>query len=181
MIAGSLSRRYAKAVFNLALETRAEEAVLEELRRFSQALGGTPLGAVLSNPAYALTKRQAILDQVGKSLALSPVVRRLLSILLERRRLEHVPAIVAQYTKFLNDAKGRVEARVVSAAALEPAAREKLRARLREVSGKEIILQSETDPELIGGLVIELEGKTYDGSVRAHLEALEEKIERGYR
>ncbi|MGH7844481.1 MAG: ATP synthase F1 subunit delta [Candidatus Binatia bacterium] len=180
MILGGLSRRYAKATFQLAQESRSEEKTAQEMKNFSRVLGTSPLGSVLSNPAYDLTKRKNILDQVAKSLQLSPLVTRLLLLLLERRRLDYVPAIAAQYDKLLNDAKGRAEARVVSATALEADALERLRLRLQEVSGKEVMLQSDMDPALIGGLVIDFEGKTFDGSIRTHLEALKERIERGY-
>jgi len=180
VILGGLSRRYAKAVFQLAQENRSEETTGQEIQRFSQVLSTSPLGLVLSNPAYGLTKPKNILGQVAKSLQLSALVTRLLLLLLERRRLDYLPAIVARYAQLLNDAKGQVDARVVSATPLDTGALERLRARLHEVSGKAVILQNETDPALIGGLVIDLEGKTYDGSIRTHLETLKERIERGY-
>ena len=63
---------------------------------------------------------------------------------------------------------------------LETAAMEKLREALGRVSGKEVVLQEESDPGLIGGVVIQLEGKVYDGSVRTQIEKMRERIERGY-
>ena len=57
---------------------------------------------------------------------------------------------------------------------------DRLREVLRGISGKEIVLQQETDPSLIGGVLIELEGKVYDGSVRTQLEKLKQRIVRGY-
>jgi F0F1-type ATP synthase delta subunit len=62
---------------------------------------------------------------------------------------------------------------------LEAQALDRVRAKLQQISRKEVLLQSETDPGLIAGLVIELEGRTYDGSVRAYLEALTDRIEHG--
>jgi F-type H+-transporting ATPase subunit delta len=135
---------------------------------------------VLSNPAYDLAKRKNILHEVTKSLQLDTLVTRLLLILLERRRLEFLPAIVSRYAQLLNDSKGRVDARVISASPLDSATLDALRARLQEVFGKSVVLRNETDPGLIGGLVVEIEGKTYDGSVKAHLEELTERIERAY-
>jgi F-type H+-transporting ATPase subunit delta len=57
---------------------------------------------------------------------------------------------------------------------------EQLRARLRSISGKEVVLQQETDSDLLGGLLIELEGKVYDGSIRTQLEKMKQRIARGY-
>jgi F-type H+-transporting ATPase subunit delta len=180
VIAGGLSRRYAKAVFQLARENHSEEATGQELQQFTQMLDTTPLGWVLSNPAYDLGKRKNILLEIAKSLQLATLVTRLLLLLLERRRLEFLPAIVFRYAQLLNDSLGRVDARAISAAPLDPATLERLRARLQEVTGKSIVLRNETDPGLIGGLVVEIEGKTYDGSIRAHLEELTERIERAH-
>jgi F-type H+-transporting ATPase subunit delta len=80
----------------------------------------------------------------------------------------------------LNEAKGRVEAKVVLATPLEPKQRDQLVAALRAISGKEVLLREEADPELIGGLVVELEGRVYDGSVRMHLDRMRQRIARGY-
>jgi F-type H+-transporting ATPase subunit delta len=91
-----------------------------------------------------------------------------------------LPGIVSSYRRLLNEAKGRVEAKVVSASALESAMVEQLRARLNGISGKDVVLQQDTDPSLLGGLLIELEGKVYDGSIRTQLEKMKQRIARGY-
>jgi F0F1-type ATP synthase delta subunit len=68
----------------------------------------------------------------------------------------------------------------VSVSPLEPDRLEQLRGQLRGVSGKDVVLQQETDPELLGGLLVELEGKVYDGSIRTQLENMKQRIARGY-
>jgi F-type H+-transporting ATPase subunit delta len=179
VIAAGLSRRYAKALFELAVENQSEEKVSQELQSLSEALTGSPLGLVLNNPAYDLLKRKNILDQVTRTSQLSHLTTRFLFLLLERRRLESFSAIVNQYKKLLNESKRRIEARVIASTPLDDVALAKVSAQLAQLSGKEVLLQSETDPSLIGGLIIELEGRTYDGSVRSYLEALKDRIESG--
>jgi F-type H+-transporting ATPase subunit delta len=73
-----------------------------------------------------------------------------------------------------------VEAKVISPDLLEPVMVDRLRDRLQRISGKQIVLQQETDPSLIGGVVVEFEGKVYDGSVRTQLENMKQRIARGY-
>ena len=51
---------------------------------------------------------------------------------------------------------------------------------LHGISGKDVVLQQDTDPSLLGGLLIELEGKVYDGSIRTQLEKMKQRIARGY-
>jgi F-type H+-transporting ATPase subunit delta len=140
MIAGSLSRRYTKALFQLAREVGEEEKIGREVEQFYAAYGQTELQQVLTNPA----------------------------------------GIVGYYRRLLNELKGRIDAKVISAGALDPATVERLRARLRAISRKDVVLQQQTDPSLLGGLLVELEGKVYDGSVRTQLEKMKQRIARGY-
>ena len=180
MIEGSLSRRYSKALFELAQEQKQEEAIGQEIDHFLVAYTNSPLPTVLNNPAFALESRKKILVEVAKSLQLSPVSVHFLSILLERDRLTYLSAIVSSYRRMLNAAKGRVEGKVVGASPLDRAMLDRLRATLHVISGKEVVLQEETEPALLGGVLVELEGKIYDGTVRTQLEKMKQRIAREY-
>jgi F-type H+-transporting ATPase subunit delta len=180
MIEDSLSRRYSKALFELARESGHEESIGDELERFLATSTESRLGAVLSNPGFALDSRKKILLQVAKTLQLSSTTEHFLSLLLDRDRLAFVPAIIASYRHLLNQAKGRVDAKVTAAEALGSVVIERLHDSLGQLSGKEVILQQETNPELIGGLVVEFQGKIYDGSVRTQLEKMKQRIARGF-
>jgi F-type H+-transporting ATPase subunit delta len=179
MIEGRLSRRYTRAFFQLARESGAEEEIGLELEQFFSAYRDSDLEKVLINPAFAAVTRKKILTQVIRSQQLSPLTNKFLSLLLERDRLMELAGIVSCYRRLLNEAKGRVEARVVSSAALDASIVEQLRERLRGLARKEVLLQQETDPSLLGGLLVELEGKVYDGSIRSQLEKMKQRIARG--
>ena len=179
MIEGRLSRRYTRAIFQLARETGAEEEIGRELEQFFSIYRGSDLEKVLINPAFAAGTRKEILTRVIQSQQLSPLTLKFLSLLLERDRLMELAGIVSCYRRLLNEAKGRVEARVVSSSTLETAVVEQLRERLRGLAGKDVLLQQETDPSLLGGLLVELEGKIYDGSIRSQLEKMKQRIARG--
>ena len=69
---------------------------------------------------------------------------------------------------------------MVSATGLDTVLAEQLRQQLRSISGKDVVMQEETDEELLGGLLIELEGKVYDGSIRTQLERMKQRIARVY-
>ena len=180
MIEGSLSRRYTKALFQLARDAGQEEKIGQEVEQFYAAYSQTALQPVLNNPAFALEARKKILTQVIESQQLAPLTRHFLSLLLDRDRLPYLPGIVSCYRRLLNEVKGRIEAKVVSASALEPERFAQLRDRLRGISGKDVVLQQETDAGLLGGLLLELEGKIYDGSIRTQLENMKQRIARGY-
>lgn len=180
MIQGSLSRRYAKALFQLAVAANREDAVAAELARFSEVFVQPELNGVLNNPGFAATARKNIVVQIARALELSPLVTHFLELLVERDRLDNFPGIVERYRRMLDDKKGQAAARVVSAAALEQDELGRLTAMLEKISGKKIVIHQETDAALIGGAVVHLEGKIYDGSVRAQLEKMKKQVEQSY-
>jgi len=180
MIEGILARRYSRALFQLARDAGQEENIGLEIEQFYNAYSSSELHMVLTNPAFDVETRKKILNQVTQSQQLSALTAHFLALLLERDRLAHLPGIVSCYRRLLNQAKGRVEAKLVSASELAPATIERVRERLRGLSGKEVVLQEEIDPGLLGGLLVELEGKIYDGSIRTQLDKMKQRIARGY-
>jgi F-type H+-transporting ATPase subunit delta len=180
MIEGSISRRYSKALFQLAKEERQEEAVGGEIEQFLRVYTGSPLQKVLNNPAFELDSRKKIVLEIIANLQLSSLTGRFLCVLLDRDRLAYLPSIDASYRRLLNAAKGRVDAKVISAIALDQAMRDRLREMLHSISGKQVVLHEETDPAQLGGIVVELEGRIYDGTVRTQLEKMRERIAREY-
>jgi F-type H+-transporting ATPase subunit delta len=180
MIEGRLARRYSSALFQLARETRQEEQVGQEVAQFHAAYNDSELQRVLTNPAFAVDSRKRVLNQVANGQGLSVLTMHFLSMLLERDRLGHLAGVVSSYQRLLNQAKGRIEGKVTGASPLESVHLERLLETLRAISGKEVVLHQETDPALIGGLRVELEGKVYDGSVSTQLEKMRQRMARGY-
>ncbi len=180
MIEGSLARRYTRALFQLARDAGQEEVIGQQIDNFFAAYDGSDLRTVLTNPAFDMATRKRILIQIGNTQQLSVLTIHFLCLLLERDRLGHLAGIAGCYRRLLNEVKGRVEAKVVSATAMDLALTEQLRERLRGLSGKDVVLQHAVDPSLLGGMTVELEGKVYDGSIRTQLEKMKQRIARGY-
>jgi F-type H+-transporting ATPase subunit delta len=180
MIEGSLSRRYTKALFQLAREAGQEEKIGQEIESFLGAYTGAQLQKVLTNPAFGMDSRKRVVIEVSNRLQLSILAIHFLSLLLERDRLPYLPSIATRYRRLLNETRGRAEAKIVSPSSLEPVMVDRLQEVLHQISGKEIVLQEETDASLIGGVLVEFEGKVYDGSVRTQLDNMKQRIARGY-
>lgn len=180
MTEGRLSRRYARAIFQLAQEENREDTLGQEVDHFLNAYSNASLKMVLNNPSFSMQSRKNVTVQVAKSIKLTPLLIRFLSLLVERDRMAYLPSIAIHYRRYLDEAKGRVQARVVAATPLGEATMERLRKVLQTIREKNVILKEETDPELIGGVLIEMEGKVYDGSIRTQLERMKESIERGH-
>ncbi|MBI4524849.1 MAG: ATP synthase F1 subunit delta [Deltaproteobacteria bacterium] len=180
MIEGKLSRRYARAFFYLAAESGHEEEIGQEIERFIKVYGAGHLEKVLNNPAFGLEARKRVTVNLAEELQLSSLSVRFLSLLLDRDRLGHVHSIAFHYRRFQDEALGRVKASVTGAKPLDGASLERLITALERISGKKVVLEERTDPELLGGLVLHMEGKVYDGSLRTQLENLKKQIEEGY-
>jgi F-type H+-transporting ATPase subunit delta len=177
---GPLSRRYAKALFQLAREARQEEEIGRALESFLALYQSSALARTLESPVFSMAEKKRIFQRVAQALKLSLLAGHFLSILLERERLPYLATIVLRYRRLLDEIKGRVQARVVASAPVDQATLAQLREALKKISGKEVLLKAEIDPELLGGLLVELEGKIYDGSVRTQLDRMTERVARGY-
>ncbi|HKA33480.1 MAG TPA: ATP synthase F1 subunit delta [Candidatus Binatia bacterium] len=180
MIEGSLSRRYAKALFQLAVAESKEDAVADEFTRFADVLAQPELKRALNDPAFSQRSRKNIVVRIARELELSLLATHFLELLIDNDRLSLYLGIVERYRRMLDDKKGQAEARVAAASPLDEGDVQRLRESLEKISGKKIIVQQESDPSLIGGVVVQLEGKIYDGSVRAQLEKMKKQVEQSY-
>ena len=180
MIEGSLSRRYAKALFQLADVQGEEDAAAAELASFAEVFAQPELHHALHNPGFALHSRKNIVAQIARELQLSSLLTHFLLLLVQRDRMSLFQGIVEHYRRMLDEKKGQAEARVVAASPLDDGDLRHLGESLEKISGKKIILRQESDPALIGGVVVQLEDKIYDGSVRAQLEKMKKQVEESY-
>ncbi len=178
MIEGKLSRRYARAIFELAADR--EEAVGAEVDSFLGIYADPDLKKVLGNPAFEQDQRRQIVVELAGRLGLSDLTTNFLSLLVTRDRMDGLPSIARHYHRLLDDSRGRVNAKVVVFQALGEDRRTSLAEVVGEMTGKTAILTEEVEPAIIGGIIVEVGGKVYDGSVRTQLQSLRKSIERTY-
>ncbi len=178
MTAGKISRRYARAIFELA--TGREEAVATELDGFVEAYGQPDLRHVLGNPAFNVERRKAIIVELAGRMGLSELTTHFVLLLLARERLDGLPSIARHYHRLLDDARGRVNAKVLVPQPLADEQRQSLVSVVSRMTGKDAVLTEEVDLTILGGIIVEVGGKVYDGSVRTQLHTLRQNIERTY-
>jgi len=179
--ARSLARRYARALVEVAAaEGRAAALALrDELRGFvPQLLAHPQLQQALAHPALGAEPKRRLVLALADAAKLPPLARRLVEQLGARDRLSLLPDVAAAYAELANAAFGVVAAEVVSAAPLADAQKQAL-ARALAGGGQEVELATSVDPALLGGVVVRAHGRTYDGSVRARLEALRQRLAAG--
>jgi F-type H+-transporting ATPase subunit delta len=173
MIVGSITRRYAKALFDIAVEQGKVEAWSESLLSLKGAVeSSAELRDVLVNPIYTKDQRRAIAGKLVAALRLDPEPANLLYLLGDRNRLAYLGAIVDTFGVLADEKLGRVRARVTSAVPLDPPSAQAIADKLARATSAQVIVDRTVDPSLIGGVVAQVGSLTFDGSVRTQLEDL---------
>ena len=176
----AVARRYARALHALASAARRADAVADELAGFAHLLSTErELREALLRPWVKAATKRGIVLEVTARLGLSALTRNFLALVAQRRRLDLLGDILAAYRATVDEAAGRVRARVRSAAPLPDAERAVLRERLGRRLGKTVLLETVVDPELLGGFVAEVGSRVLDMSVAGQLAVLRERIIKG--
>jgi F-type H+-transporting ATPase subunit delta len=174
----ALARRYARALVDVA-QASGPQAMLElrdELQAFAPQLQSHEgLRRALEHPALPAEQKKRVVLALAESAGATPLLRKLVELLAARNRLQLLPDVAGAYAELASAAQGIVTAEVVSATPLPDAQKQALVAALGGGGGG-VELRTEVDPALVGGLVVRLAGRTYDGSVRARLAALRQRL-----
>lgn len=176
----AVARRYARALLDLCPSEAEAQAVREALAAARVLLSEhSDLGRTLSHPAVAADSRKKIAERVWARPGEQPLVGRLLTLLAERGRMPLLPAIEGAFQALWNERRNVVAAETVTAVPLEASQHTALAAALGDKVGKKVEVTTRVDPALMGGVLVRMGGKTFDGSVRARLKALRHRIAAG--
>jgi F-type H+-transporting ATPase subunit delta len=176
------ARRYARALLAVASAAGPEQPMQlrAELDAFARLFETSrDLVARLMHPGLGAASRRRLLAAVAERAGASAPLRRLLVLLAERDRLRLLPALADAYRDELNASRGVVSADAASAVPLADAQREALAAALGAIVGKHVELTSRHEPALVGGVLVRLAGRSYDGSLRSQLVALRRRLAAG--
>ena len=171
--ADALSRRYATALFELAEDAKSIRAVEDDGRRLREAIAASPdLRNLLGNPLFGRAETARALTAVARHLQLSPLTTNFLGVLAENRRLPALMPILRAFAAMAAAHRGEVTAEVTSAHALDDDQRAALTRALRERVGRDVMVETQVDPSLLGGLVVRLGSQLIDSSIRTRLNTL---------
>jgi F-type H+-transporting ATPase subunit delta len=178
MHAGGLTERYVKALSGMDLPRGLTLSTLhEEIGAFAQVYEqGDVLREVFVNPFFSATERQRVIDELAKRFKVSPITRNLVSLLVDKQRAPLLPEIARELGRLLDARSGVQRALVTSAAPLKKAQLDELGRVLQQLRGSPVRLEHEVDSTLLGGVVIEMEGTVYDGSVKKRLQSIRSLI-----
>jgi F-type H+-transporting ATPase subunit delta len=172
------ANRYAKALFDVALQEKADvKKIDQDLTAVAETFASnSDVLLVARRTGLPMEKRMALVTTIADQLGLTPQVRKLLVMLTERQGLELVPDLVEAYRERLLDHLNIVRGEVATAAPLSPEKTKALQDRLSQATGKNVELSVRVDPSLIGGVVARIGSTVYDGSVRTQLKRLRAEL-----
>ncbi|MDN5292874.1 MAG: F-type H+-transporting ATPase subunit delta [Eubacteriales bacterium] len=176
MIGNVVARRYAQAFFELAQEKNRLDEIHGELNQVWQIFKDNP--EFFQFYVHPLNLPQNKKDLIEKAFAgkVSSETLNFLRLLVDKRREKFLPEIVEVFNELTNEAKNKVEAELVAATELRPDVVEEIRKRLAEATGKTVVLRTQVDPALIGGVKVKIGDKVIDGSIATRLQKLKATI-----
>jgi F-type H+-transporting ATPase subunit delta len=176
-LGGSIPRRYAKAIFEIAVDLGNFELLGRQLNELAALWkDSAELRQTLENPIFKLSQKRAVLQGLMPRLAPARQVQSLVLLLLERGRVGLLPAVARAFEEMCDEKLGRVRAVVKSATPLDIASETEVRKALERRTGKKVLLTMVVDPSLIGGVIAQVAGLEIDGSVSSRLAAIKQRL-----
>jgi F-type H+-transporting ATPase subunit delta len=170
--------RYARAFAEVVESARLDASEVErQMRDFSETLAGSnELRGVMENPSIEMTSKLRVLDGLATRIVMFFQVRNFIAVIVEHHRLGEMEEILAGYRELIDEHAGATEARITSARPLNAEDRAQLEAQIAKLAGARVRARYAEDATLLGGAVVEIGSTVYDGSLRAQLQQLKQRL-----
>lgn len=176
-LTATVAGRYANALFELAQEADALEAVERDVEALRAALReSADLSTLITSPLYSREDAARAMAAVARAMELGDLTANLLGVMAGKRRLFALGEVLETFVGLLAEHRGQITAEVTSARALSEAQRDALKEALATATGREIKLDTTVDESLIGGLVVKVGSRMVDTSIRSRLSAMEQAM-----
>ena len=170
---GGLAARYASALYDLAEEQGALDAVAGDLNTLKAMLDhSADFARFIKSPVLSRDDQSRGIAAIASSAQLSPVVQKFLGLVARNRRLFGLPNMIKGYLEILADRRGQQTAEVVSAVALTDAQIGALSNALKAPGGKPVAVSAKIDPSILGGLIVRVGSRMVDSSIKSKLQRL---------
>jgi len=171
------ARPYALAVLGSAGSLDEAQTVRDQVRRFRDAMEAVPaLAKMTANPALPMAAKRSVVQKVAAHLEIRELAEKLLLLLLENYRLQHLPAVLEALETEVNRRLGVATAKVTTAQPIEDQEATRLREVLGRMLDREVHLELAVDPDLIAGFRARVGSTLYDASLRGQLDRLTQRL-----
>jgi len=172
-IQASLSGRYATALFGLAREEKAIDAVSASLQGLKAALAESEeFRNLTTSPVVTREQAAKAIAAVAASMGLDPLTTKLLGVLAQNRRLAKLGDVIRAYNRLAAAHRGETTAEVTSAHPLSATQVSALKAKLKTQLARDVAVDLTVDPSILGGLIVKVGSRQIDSSIRSKLNTL---------
>jgi F-type H+-transporting ATPase subunit delta len=172
-----LAQRYAKAIFAVGQEEGKSESFRETLNALGEFLEKYPEAMdALTNLLYPMDLREKVMAQLISELQADQFMANFLNLVVQKRRADILPEIATEFQVLVDADQNISRGTVISASEISGELQTKVQTTLENITGKKVILTSEIDPSIIGGIVAKVGDLVMDGSIKTQLAGLNESI-----
>lgn len=169
----SLAGRYAKALFDLAVEKGAIDDVAKSLSTLASALAkSADLRDLTTNPLVSRNDASKVVAALAAAMELDGLTASFLGVLAQNRRLGDMGGMIRAFNSLTASHRGEVTAELTSAHKLSATQTKAIKAKLKEQLNRDVTINASVDPALLGGLVVKVGSTMIDGSIRTKLNTL---------
>lgn len=169
-MSGGVAKRYARALFDVAKERGKIDQLEAELNSIVEAVKqNEELSKILMHPHIAPQAKKALVNDLFQSHVAEETLS-FLGVLIESGRESDLAGIVTAYVKFANEQRGIADATVTSAKPLSEEEQVQLAEKFGKLLNKKLRLHTVVDPSILGGVVVRIGDRLYDGSIKSKLE-----------
>ncbi|MEO5668120.1 MAG: ATP synthase F1 subunit delta [Bdellovibrionota bacterium] len=175
----TIGKRYARAFAEIVSDTTRASAAQAELESLVHTLSDdVKLSAFLKSPVFSREEKWSVLSELLAKSGTSKETTQFLKTILEADRVLLLEDILAEFKKVLMNKLGEAEAHIESAYALTETELSTIQANLEKTIGKKLRISVETNPALVAGLRVNVDGKTFDATLATHLTRLQRQLSR---
>jgi F-type H+-transporting ATPase subunit delta len=172
-VQASLAGRYATALFELARESKAIDAVEASLGSVQNALADSAdFASLTTNASVSREDAKKAVAGIAKAMKLDALTAKTLGVLADNRRLAETGAVAKAFAALAAAHRGELTAEVTSAHALTAAQTKALAAKLKSRVGRDVAIDAKIDPAILGGLTVKIGSTLIDNSIRTRLNSL---------
>lgn len=166
----NISKRYARAFFEIATEEKQLEHYYEELNQFALIISqNKALSDFLANPVFEQGSKKGVVESIIGKLQLSGMTISFLKLLVDKKRIDILHDIVICYRQLMDEVLKKVRVNVKTAFPLSGKMQDYINSSLEKLTGRQVELFIENDPNLLGGIIIGVGDTLYDGSIKNQL------------
>lgn len=175
MLKGAIARRYAEAIFTLAVKQQTLDRTLDDVKEIARLFSMRKLAFLLQEPKIPAKRKETAIRQALASRVL-PTSLNLALLVVQRELVEAMPNIAAELEQLVLDYHNQAIAEVTTAAPMDNAQLARVKQSLERRTGKNILIRTKVDPDILGGVVARVGDEVIDGSVRNRLTKLQQQL-----